>query len=89
MHHPTNDTIDGDRFPALMHDFYKEASNEFKRLYLLQDKMNESYESVVNFYGEDHLKIQSDEFFGIFKVFVASWEVWIRIIHKPLFDDDI
>lgn len=37
--------------------------------------MNELYEQIVKMYGEDPAKIQPEEFFGIFKTFVASFEV--------------
>lgn len=58
-----------------MDEFFQEATTEFKRVYLLCDKMNETYNNVVKFYGEDPAKMSPDEFFGIFKTFTTSWEV--------------
>jgi hypothetical protein len=58
-----------------MERFYLEATIEFNRVYLLRDKMNESYEQVVRFYGEDSVTMPPDEFFGIFKTFTTTWEV--------------
>jgi uncharacterized membrane-anchored protein YhcB (DUF1043 family) len=66
--------IELDKFSATMHQFYKEASTEFKRVCMLSSKMDESYDQVVRFYGEDPKKMQPDEFFGIFKEFTNSWE---------------
>ncbi|KAI9478300.1 MAG: hypothetical protein EXX96DRAFT_570335 [Benjaminiella poitrasii] len=57
-----------------MHQFYKEASTEFKRICMLSSKMEESYEQVVRFYGEDPKKMPPDEFFGIFREFTGNWE---------------
>jgi hypothetical protein len=63
-----------------MERFYLEATIEFNRVYLLRDKMNESYEQVVRFYGEDSVTMPPDEFFGIFKTFTTTWEVSYIII---------
>ena len=63
-----------DKFSSTMHQFFKEASTEFKRICMLSSKMDESYDSAVRFYGEDPKKMQPDEFFGIFKEFTNSWE---------------
>lgn len=41
---------------------------------MLSKKMEESYEQTVRFYGEDPKRMAPDEFFGIFKEFLASWE---------------
>lgn len=66
--------IELDKFSPTMHQFYKEASTEFKRICMLSSKMDECYDQVVRFYGEDPKKMQPDEFFGIFKEFTNSWE---------------
>lgn len=63
-----------DKFASSMHQFYKEASTEFKRICMISNKMGECYDQVVRFYGEDPNKIQPDEFFGIFKEFTNSWD---------------
>ncbi|SAM01118.1 hypothetical protein [Absidia glauca] len=69
------DNIDSsDLFGEVMERFYLEATIEFNRVYLLRDKMNESYEQVVRFYGEDSVTMPPDEFFGIFKTFTTTWE---------------
>ncbi len=57
-----------------MHQFFKEASTEFKRICMISNKMDECYDQVVKFYGEDPKKMQPDEFFGIFKECTMSWE---------------
>lgn len=62
-----------DKFSTTMHQFYKEASTEFKRICMISGKMDECYDQVVRFYGEDPKKMQPDEFFGIFKEFTTSW----------------
>lgn len=72
--HQDNNTCT-DRFGEVMERFYLEATIEFNRVYLLRDKMNESYEQVVRFYGEDSVIMPPDEFFGIFKTFTTTWEV--------------
>jgi hypothetical protein len=63
-----------DKFSSTMHQFYKEASTEFKRICMISNKMDECYDQVVRFYGEDPKKMQPDEFFSIFKEFTTSWE---------------
>lgn len=64
-----------DRFVCVMREFHTQAYGEFKRLFLLRNKMNEWYDKVVRYYGEDPAKMHPDEFFGIFKRFTSSWEV--------------
>jgi hypothetical protein len=66
--------IELDKFSITMHQFYNEASAEFKRICMLSNKMDECYDQVVRFYGEDPKKMQPDEFFNIFKEFTNSWE---------------
>lgn len=80
-HYPLTDPDDGrlalpglDKFSSTMHQFYKEASTEFKRICMISNKMDECYDQVIRFYGEDPKKMQPDEFFGIFKEFTTSWE---------------
>ncbi|KAI8139173.1 formin homology 2 domain-containing protein [Fennellomyces sp. T-0311] len=73
-HYPESELDDSDRFGPVMRAFHEQASSEFKRLYLLRNKMNEWYDKVVKFYGEDPVKMHPDEFFGIFKKFTSSWE---------------
>lgn len=75
-----NEAADGlalpglDKFSSSMHQFFREASTEFKRICMISNKMEECYDLVVRFYGEDPKKMQPDEFFGIFKEFTTSWE---------------
>jgi hypothetical protein len=71
-----------DQFTPIMHQFFKDASAEFKRVCNLFNKMDESYDQVVRFYGEDPKKMQPDEFFGIFHLFTMSWEVSRETIHS-------
>lgn len=81
-HFPLNehDPSDGlalpglDKFASSMHQFFKEASTEFRRICMISQKMAECYDQVVRFYGEDPVKMQPDEFFGIFKEFTTSWD---------------
>lgn len=63
-----------DKFASSMHQFFKEASTEFRRICMISQKMAECYDQVVRFYGEDPVKMQPDEFFGIFKEFTTSWD---------------
>lgn len=86
--HYADDNDPEDRFAPVMREFYAEASAEFKRLYLLRNKMNEWYDKVVRYYGEDPAKMHPDEFFGIFKKFTSSWEVCPFYCHGPLFNAD-
>lgn len=74
--HPKDDglALPGlDKFSKTMHQFYKEASTEFKRICMISGKMDECYDQAVRFYGEDPKKMQPNEFFGIFKEFTDSW----------------
>lgn len=83
-HYDENTHSEDDRFLPVMRDFHTQASTEFKRLYLLRNKMGEWYDKVVRYYGEDPTKMHPDEFFGIFKKFTSSWEVTTRRIFWPL-----
>ncbi|KAI8972343.1 hypothetical protein BDB01DRAFT_810325 [Pilobolus umbonatus] len=69
-----NNMKEMDKFQSTMHQFFKEASSEFKRVCMLSNKMEETYAQTVMFYGEDPSMIQPNEFFGIFKTFVSDWE---------------
>ncbi|KAI9020716.1 hypothetical protein CLU79DRAFT_755176 [Phycomyces nitens] len=69
---PSTDSTD--RFADVMGRFHTDASAQFKRIFLLKDTMNQCYESMVRYYGEDPNKMCPDEFFGIFKKFTSSWE---------------
>lgn len=74
QHYPMTGEVELDKFSTTMHQFYKEAATEFKRIVMLSKKMDETYDHCVRFYGEDPKKTQPDEFFGIFREFTKSWE---------------
>ena len=79
-HYPETENDETDRFGPVMREFHEQAFGEFKRLYLLRNKMSEWYDKVVKYYDEDPAKMHPDEFFGTFKKFTSSWEVRVILV---------
>jgi cytokinesis protein len=58
-----------------MHRFVGEAQIQFSIIETEMAQMHEAYKDCVKFYGEDPSIMKPDEFFGIFKTFMSSFEV--------------
>ncbi|CAG8584202.1 10129_t:CDS:10 [Ambispora leptoticha] len=65
---------EGDRFPEIMRSFVHKSLKKFEELQVKYTSMEVAYKDVVAYYGEDPSSTKPDEFFGIFKTFVASFE---------------
>ncbi|CAJ0768525.1 4272_t:CDS:2, partial [Entrophospora sp. SA101] len=65
---------ENDRFPEIMRDFVKRTKSQFEELQLKYTSMEVAYKDVVSYFGEDPKSTKPDEFFGIFKTFISSYE---------------
>ncbi|CAG8599928.1 3863_t:CDS:10 [Ambispora gerdemannii] len=65
---------EGDRFPDVMRSFVQKSLEKFEELQVKYTSMEVAYKDVVAYYGEDPNSTKPDEFFGVFKTFVASFE---------------
>jgi cytokinesis protein len=63
-----------DKFPGVMKDFVIESKQKFEALQVKYTSMEVAYKDVVAYFGEDPKNTKPDEFFGIFKIFIASFE---------------
>jgi len=65
---------ENDRFPANMRVFVERSKNKFEELQVKYTSMEVAYKDVVSYFGEDPKSTKPDEFFGIFKTFISSFE---------------
>ncbi|KAF9283140.1 hypothetical protein BGZ68_005530 [Mortierella alpina] len=63
-----------DRFYEVMHPFIESAEKAFAKAESAMLDMEALYKDCVKFYGEDSSVMKPDEFFGIFKTFMSSFE---------------
>ncbi|KAI9146343.1 hypothetical protein BKA69DRAFT_1034590 [Paraphysoderma sedebokerense] len=63
-----------DRFKSVMSEFKIRIEGLMKDLNVRVTKMEKCYKSVVQLFGEDPDKMGPEEFFGIFKTFLTSFE---------------
>lgn len=63
-----------DRFPKIMKDFVVKSKEKFENLQMEYTEMEVAYKDVVAYFGEDPKNTKPDEFFGIFKTFITSFE---------------
>jgi hypothetical protein len=69
-----------DRFYSVMSKFSIQANAQLDELRELNKSMRQSFDKVVEKYGEDPSKMGAEEFFGIFKTFGTSFEK----VHKEI-----
>ena len=65
---------ENDKFPTIMKDFVRKGKQKFEELQVKYTSMQVAYKDVVTYFGED-VNIKPDEFFGVFKMFITSFEV--------------
>ncbi|KAF9930254.1 hypothetical protein BGZ67_005888 [Mortierella alpina] len=63
-----------DRFYEVMQPFIESAEKAFAKAESAMLDMESLYKDCVKFYGEDSAVMKPDEFFGIFKTFMSSFE---------------
>ncbi|KAF9956965.1 hypothetical protein BGZ70_009694 [Mortierella alpina] len=63
-----------DRFYEVMQPFIESAEKAFAKAETAMLDMESLYKDCVKFYGEDSAVMKPDEFFGIFKTFMSSFE---------------
>ncbi|KAF9956641.1 hypothetical protein BGZ72_002608 [Mortierella alpina] len=63
-----------DRFYEVMQPFIESAEKAFAKAETAMLDMEAQYKDCVKFYGEDSVVMKPDEFFGIFKTFMSSFE---------------
>jgi hypothetical protein len=66
---------ENDKFPSVMKDFVIKSKQKFEELRVKYTSMEVAYKDVVAYFGEDPNHTKPDEFFGIFKIFITSFEV--------------
>lgn len=64
-----------DWFKTLMEDYLAKIDLGFVTLEKNYAIMNDLYTQVVTSFGEDPKKVTPEEFFGIFKTFIVSFDV--------------
>lgn len=64
-----------DRFLEVMEPFIEAGEYAFSYAETAMVEMDTCYKDCVKFFGENPSIIKPDEFFGIFKTFMASFEV--------------
>jgi len=69
---------ENDRFPVVMKDFVIKAQQKFEELQVKYTSMQVAYKDVVAYFGED-INTKPDEFFGVFKMFITTFEVCFNI----------
>ncbi|KAG5458339.1 MAG: hypothetical protein BJ554DRAFT_1446, partial [Olpidium bornovanus] len=63
-----------DKFVDMMTEFMSTAGEQFDNLDIRFTSMNIAYQDVVRMYGEDSSTMPPEEFFGIFRTFLSSFE---------------
>ena len=58
-----------------MHEFVKDAKEQFKTLESMYDKMKKIYKEIAEYYSFDMSKKSMEEFFGDIKTFLEEYEV--------------
>lgn len=66
-------TSSADKFVSVMHDFVSVAAYNFSELEDQMAEMREKFERSLKLFGEEPRKMQPDEFFGIFDLFLSSF----------------
>ncbi|KAF9577958.1 Dishevelled associated activator of morphogenesis 2 [Lunasporangiospora selenospora] len=67
-------SCDDDRFQEVMAPFIEKAEESFSGTITAMAEMDGVYKDCVKFFGEDSSIMKPDEFFGVFKTFIASFE---------------
>ncbi|KAF9952327.1 Dishevelled associated activator of morphogenesis 2 [Modicella reniformis] len=74
-HYPGGlETCPDDRYSVVMRPFIETVEIEFSLIEAYMAEMNDVYNDCVKFFGEDPAIIKPDEFFGIFKTFMSSFQ---------------
>lgn len=63
----------GDKFVPVVGDFITVASFSFSELEELLNEAKDKFTSALKHFGEEHGRMQPDEFFGIFDTFMVSF----------------
>ncbi|XP_065208750.1 disheveled-associated activator of morphogenesis 1 isoform X3 [Planococcus citri] len=71
--HRVQPLIHGDRFLPVMKEFLTTATCRFSELEDLFQDMKTRFDRAVRLFGEDNSTIQPDDFFGIFDLFLTSF----------------
>lgn len=66
-----------DKFPEIMKEFVVKSKEKFEELRIKYTSMEVAYKDVLSYFGEDQNNTKPDEFFGIFKTFITSFEVCV------------
>ncbi|CAG8544118.1 19641_t:CDS:10 [Racocetra fulgida] len=77
-----------DRFPEMMKEFVVKSQQKFEDLQMEYTSMEVAYKDVVAYFGEDPKNTKPDEFFGIFKTFLTSFER-VRNDNKAIRDREL
>lgn len=72
---PDADLPPEDTFGRVMSEFYTSASHSYSTLESRYEDMLKIYGTVVTAMGEDPQTMSPDEFFGVFKNFMGTFEV--------------
>lgn len=73
-----------DLYQSKMTEFIRKIDPGFITLEKNHEIMTELFSQIVQSFGEDPKKIQSEEFFGTFKTFIVSFDVWNGLIFRLL-----
>ncbi|CAI2186042.1 20571_t:CDS:2, partial [Funneliformis geosporum] len=65
---------ENDKFPSIMQKFVISSQQKFEELQVKYTSMEVAYKDVVAYFGEDPKNTKPDEFFGVFKTFITSFE---------------
>lgn len=74
-HYPNREKVQDDQFYEVMQPFIETAEMHFAAAEAAMSQMNELFKDCVKYYGENPAVMKPDEFFGIFKTFMSSFEV--------------
>ncbi|CAG8540895.1 117_t:CDS:10, partial [Acaulospora colombiana] len=74
MHYTDVELEENDRFAEVMRDFVVKSQEKFEQLRIKYTSMEVAYKDVLSYFGEDPNNTKPDEFFGIFKIFITSFE---------------
>ncbi|CAG8744722.1 14851_t:CDS:2, partial [Cetraspora pellucida] len=77
-----------DKFPEIMKEFVVMSQKKFEDLQMKYTSMEVAYKDVVAYFGEDSKNTKPDEFFGIFKTFLTSFER-VRTDNKAIKDREL
>ncbi|CAG8616739.1 494_t:CDS:10 [Acaulospora morrowiae] len=74
MHYTDVELEENDKFPEIMKEFVVKSQEKFEQLRVKYTSMEVAYKDVLSYFGEDVKNTKPDEFFGIFKTFITSFE---------------